>query len=110
MQNASDSCSALFRVTTPITAPDGVEDRAAGIAGVDGDPELVIPLALQRRLGAHESPADGVFENQFAAPPGLPMAVTSSPLRNVYDLAMRSGGSDDLDPEERQVAASVFVQ
>ena len=88
----------------------GVEDRTAGIAGVDRDPELIVPLSFERRLGAHQSPADRVFEDQLAPRAGV------ADHGDVFALAERVGRGDAegrqrrLHPEEREVAARVFVE
>ena len=75
---------------------EGVEHRAAGIAGVDGDPELIIPLAFERRPGAHEPAADGVLEDQLAPGAGVADRGDVFSLPEGVGLAMRSGGSDDF--------------
>ena len=87
-----------------------VEHRAAGIARVDGDPELIISLAFQRCLRAHDPAADRVLEDQLAPGAGIADRSDVFPLAEGVGLGDAQWRERRLYLEEGQVAASVFKE
>ena len=85
-----------------------VDDRAARIAGVDGDPELIKRLAVESGPGTHHAPADGVLEHELGADSGVADdqdVVAFLELIGLGDLEWWKVG---FHPEEGQVAFRVL--